>query len=261
MGAMTGAEAGLSANQQLRIALEAMVAHGGVGLMPDIYAAIEGAMEPHTLSQQGRATLRSYINRDAVKAGLVLAYDKGKPGWHITAEGQEFLKADVAEGEGQEEVTDAGGAEIAVPTMHAAALGFEKYILSMMKGVYPEHAWYHQGVHKQQERGLDLLGTRLRPEPGQPRVVGVQVKLHAQDNAPSEKEWLKFLAGCFARRVDLGIFVTTGRLTGGQRREAAEAQVVVIEGNEEVSRLAKQVSLSPFNEPNNHPDADDSATH
>lgn len=250
MSEKTGAEAGLSANRQIGIALETMAANNGVASMQDIYEAVEAVMRPHSLSAQGRASLRTYINRDSVKAAFIAPYDKRNPGWHITAEGREFLKAkpddDAIEAE---EVTDDAGQEVAVPSNAARAHGFEKYVLEMMRRTYPEFAWYHQGVHTKQERGLDLLATRLRHEQGQPNVVGVQVKLHSEQNAPSEKEWLKFLAGCFARRVNLGIFVTTGRLTGGQRREAAEAQVAIIEGYEELNRLAGHVGVAPFDAP------------
>jgi hypothetical protein len=243
---MTGAEAGIGANQQLRIALGTMVAHGGTASIKDIYTAVEAVMQPDTLSKQGRDSLRSFISRDCVGAGFVLHHDKNNPGWHITPEGREFLKSDDAQAAETEEVTNAEGNEVTVPSIAVKAVAFEKYVLSFMTATYPEHAWYHQGVHKKHERGLDLVGTRLRPEPGQPRVVGVQVKLHATDNAPGDVEWLKFLAGCYARRVDLGIFVTTGRLTGQQRREAAEAQVAVIDGYDELTRLSKRAGLAAF---------------
>lgn len=252
MAEKTAAEAGLSANSLIRIALATMASNDGVASMAMIYDAAERAMEPDVLSPQGRATLRTYVNRDAVKAGFIAPYDKSNPGWHITAEGREYLKVQADdELDDDEKVTDDEGLEVAVPSNTVRAHAFEKYVLDMMRRTYPEYAWYHQGVHKKDERGLDLLATRLRPEQGQPRVVGVQVKLHAPQNAPAEKEWLKFLAGCFARQVDLGIFVTTGRLTGGQRREAAEARVAVVEGYEELNRLAGQVGLSPFDGPEN----------
>jgi hypothetical protein len=74
----------------------------------------------------------------------------------------------------------------------------------------------------------------------------VQVKFHAPNNAPTETEWLKFLAGCFARRVESAVFITTGRLTGEQRREAQEARVVVIEGRHEVSRHAERYAVPQF---------------
>lgn len=253
MGERTGAEVGLTGSDQIRVALDTMVANDGVAQMGQIHEAVQAVMSPHILSKQGKSSLRFFVNTVAVDAGFVAPHDKAKPGWHITAEGREYLKTEAGlVGDVDEEVTDDEGQEVKVPSNAVLAYAFEKYVLDMMRRTYPEYAWYHQGVHKKNERGLDLLATRLRPEQGQPRVVGVQVKLHAAQNAPSEKEWLKFLAGCFARRVNLGIFVTTGRLTGGQRREAAEAQVAVIEGYEELNRLAGQVGLPPFDAPENN---------
>jgi len=46
--------------------------------------------------------------------------------------------------------------------------------------------------------------------------------------------------------VDEAVFVTTGRLTSEQRREAAEAQVVVIEGRTELDRLAKRHNIEVY---------------
>lgn len=106
--------------------------------------------------------------------------------------------------------------------------------------------WYHQGRDKRRERGVDFVGNRLGDARGEPASIGVQVKFHKASNAPTEREWLKFLAGCFARRLDAAVFVTTGRLTGEQRREAQEARVIVIEGRDEVSRLAAQHSVERF---------------
>jgi hypothetical protein len=42
------------------------------------------------------------------------------------------------------------------------------------------------------------------------------------------------------------LFVTTGKLTGEQRREAQEARVIVVEGRDEVTRLAAQQGISRF---------------
>lgn len=247
MAEKTGAEAGLDADALIRVALETMVAKGGRAQMAEIYAAVNAAMKPDHLSTQGEATLRTYINRDAVKANLVLAHDKGNPGWEISAEGREFLQSMQAANAmiDELEVVDAAPSP---PTSQARALAFEKYILEFMKVMYPEYAWYHQGVHKAEERGLDMVGTRLRPVAGEPRVIGVQVKCHAEEATLAKMEWFQFLAGCYARRVNSSIFVTTGRMNGKQRREAAEAQVVVIEGSAELSRLAKQFGITSFDE-------------
>ena len=74
----------------------------------------------------------------------------------------------------------------------------------------------------------------------------VQVKFHQAKYAPTQMEWLKFLSGCFARRVDSAVFITTGQLTAEQRREAREANVIVIEGQNEVSRLAALYKIERF---------------
>ena len=93
---------------------------------------------------------------------------------------------------------------------------------------------------------MDFVGTRLGDANNEARSIGVQVKLHKPNNAPTQDEWLKFLAGCFARRVESAIFVTTGRLTSAQRREAQEAKVIVLEGEPEISRLAGLHHVAPF---------------
>ena len=66
---------------------------------------------------------------------------------------------------------------------------------------------------KRNERGLDFYGAGLSQDVSGHLSVGVQVKLHDPTNAPTEIEWLKFLSGCFARRVNNALFITTGRLT------------------------------------------------
>jgi len=57
--------------------------------------------------------------------------------------------------------------------------------------------------------------------------------------------WLKFLAGCFARRMDAALFITTSRLTSEQRREA-EANVTVAGGREEITRLSTLHHMKAF---------------
>ena len=138
------------------------------------------------------------------------------------------------------------GREQEVPAQTARGDAFEQYFLRVLRGAYPNYAWYHQGRDKRRERGVDFVGNRLGDAHGESRSVGVQVKFHSPNNAPTEREWLKFLAGCFSRRLDAAVFVTTGKLTGEQRREAQEARVIVIEGREEVSRMAAQHGIERF---------------
>jgi len=89
--AMTGVEAGLSSNEQMRIALEAIIDNGGTAQIIDIYAAVERHMGDAVLSEQGRASLREYVNRKAVKAGYVYPHDPAVEGWRITQAGREFI--------------------------------------------------------------------------------------------------------------------------------------------------------------------------
>ena len=241
---VTGAQAGLSADDQIRIALETIVAHGEMATMQQIYQAADARLSPQRLSEQGRASLRRLVNNVAVEAGYIYPHDPQNPGWRITADGKLFLGTPKP---APEEVVDADTevVELQQPSIVYAA-AFELYMLRVFQKIYPRHAWYHQGRHKLHERGLDLIGTRLGEADAMPSTIGVQIKLHAATNAPSQLEWLKFLAGCFSRRVDTGVFVTSGKLLAEQRREAGEAQVIVMEGREEITRISGLYGIAVF---------------
>jgi hypothetical protein len=242
--AMTGAEAGLSGDAQIRIALQTIDAHGGIASMSMLYPAVEQQMNGAKLSEQGKASLRYFINRVAVQAGYLYPSDPAVPGWRITPEGRAFLGAEQPM---SEEVINVDTSQsVQVPSSSARGTAFELYILQLLKKIYPDYAWYHQGVHKDNERGLDLIGSLIGNATNQPQVIGVQVKFHAENAAPSQLEWFKFLAGCFARQVDQAIFVTSGRLTSEQRREAGEARVIVIEGRDEITRIADSQNIPRF---------------
>ncbi len=88
---MTGVEAGLTSNEQMRIALEVIVDNGGTAQITDIYSAVERHMGGAILSEQGRASLREYVNRKAVRAGYVRPHDPSVEGWRITQAGREFI--------------------------------------------------------------------------------------------------------------------------------------------------------------------------
>lgn len=197
-----------------------------------------------TLSEQGKVSLRFYVNKVAVGAGYVYPHDPQAPGWRITAAGREFLGS--ASDELETTVDVDTGHEEALPNQTARGDAFELYVLRLLRAAYPNYAWYHQGRDKRRERGVDFVGNRLGDARGEPSCIGVQVKFHHATHAPTEREWLKFLAGCFSRRLEAAIFVTTGRLMGEQRREAQEAGLIVIEGRDEVSRLAAQHGVGRF---------------
>jgi hypothetical protein len=241
---ITGAEAGLSGEEQIRIAMETIARNDGVATMPQLYAAVEARLGGRCLSSQGKASLRFFVNKVAVNAGYVRPFDKTSPGWRLTPDGYEVIAP-------RSESPDTDGCEDATrscvsSTNSAYGAAFERYVLDLLKAMYPYYAWYHQGQHKRTERGLDLIGDRVGDLRDEPRRIGVQVKFHQADRAPAETEWLRFLAGCFARRVDAAIFVTSGRLTGEQRREASEANVRVIEGREEIQRIGRLFQLPEF---------------
>jgi hypothetical protein len=232
----SAAEAELDRNEVVRICLRYIVAAGGSATTAELYAAVETNMGGARLSSNGRACVREYVNRYAVRAGLVLPHSLDRPGWHITAEGRELVAA---------EQCIVGPASAPSPMSRA----FEQYVLGLMHLMHPRYFWHHQGVHTRHERGLDLIAMRF-PDEAPPRrspdKIGVQVKLHDPTRAPSDEEWRKFLAGCFTRRIDLAIFVTTGYLTGEQRREASEAGVIVIAGVAEIARVADRYGYSRF---------------
>ena len=239
---VTGAEAGLTGDDQIRIALNEIVRRDGIAQMAEIYTAMEERLDGRVLSEQGRASLRRLINWNAVRAGFVYPFAPENPGWRITPEGREFLGGFPE----QEEVVnvDTGESETA-PAQTVASAAFEQAVLTLVKRMYQHYAWYHQGRHKKNERGLDLIGTPVGEEYADRPTIGVQVKLHATNNCPTDGEWLKFFAGCFVRSINQAIFVTTGRLSGNQRREAGEAKVIVIEGIQNLTDLCSSFGMDP----------------
>ncbi len=243
---LTGAEAGLSLDDQVTLALRAIAEKGGSAPIQVIYDAVEKAMPNQALSDQGRASLRRIVNSYAVQAHYIYPHDKNNPGWRITPEGRDFLAFE-QEAPKTIEVVDVDSETVrVVPANAVRGEIFERHIEILLKHMYPTHAWTHTGRYKRNERGLDFYGVRLTPDAGQPNSIGVQTNLHQPGHAPLEIEWLKFLSGCFARQVNLAVFITTGRLTGEQHREAVEARVVVVAGREEVNRICAQFNVEPF---------------
>ena len=243
---VTGYAAGLSGDQQIISALEVMVANGGQADMPAIYRAIEARLSGQHLSEQGRASLRRLVNFNAVQAGLVHPHDPKHPGWRITPDGRDYLLT-VQQPEPPEEVVDVNTLKLVCqPSNTVRGAAFELYVGRLLVAMYPRYTWYNQGRHKRKERGLDFIGNRLGDPDDTIGSIGVQAKFHAPANAPTEVEWLKFLAGCFARRIDRALFVTTGSLTSEQHREAGEARVIVMEGRQEITRIAREYSIQPF---------------
>jgi|GEM_PF-1611232 len=245
--AVTGNEAGYSGDDQIKIALRAIMEKGGKASTDEIYRALEIELNSKgfTLSVQGKASLRFFVNSVAVKAGYIRPYDKNYPGWEITSAGKQLINTQEEETETVIDVDE--NTEVRVLSNSARGIAFEKYILELLKKMYPKYLWYHQGVHKSNERGLDFIGDSIDLNAHVLAKIGVQVKFHAPNNAPATLEWLKFLSGCFTRRVDSAIFVTTGRLTPEQRRESGEVgRLLIMEGKDEINRIAQQHNYQTF---------------
>ena len=142
----TGFEAGFTGDEQIRIALQAMVDNGGGATMSQLYEAIKTRMSPASLSEQGRASLRFFINRGAVRAGYVHPHDKARRGWRVTTEGRDYLRQAPPPSE-QVVNVDTEVVETA-PSNAARGTAFELYVLSLLKAMYPHYAWFHQGRRK-----------------------------------------------------------------------------------------------------------------
>jgi hypothetical protein len=85
-----GTDAGLSGAEQIIIALRCIAAMGGVAEIRDIYEAVEERMSERglVLSEQGKASLRFFVNERAVDEGYVYPHDKTNRGWRLTPKGE-----------------------------------------------------------------------------------------------------------------------------------------------------------------------------
>ena len=120
---------------------------------------------------------------------------------------------------------------------------FEIQILPLLKKMYPEIAWQHTGNLKQMERGLDYIGVNMNNHND---IYGVQCKNHDFNNCPSDEEWVKFLAGCFTRRVTRAIFITTGRLNSNQLREVNESGIITVISGQNISSYFEKFGIPDF---------------
>jgi len=209
----------------------------------------ELAKNSQILSNQGEQTLRNLISVGAVSDGFIYPYDKENPNWRLTKDKKELINQ---QGKQKEKVfnTETKKDEYVTPNYVKGAM-LEKYVLGLLKEMHPYYSWFHQGLQKNNERGLDLIANRIGEGHSKHETIGVQIKNHKETSAPTKEEWLKFLAGCFVRHIEEAMFITTGRLTSEQRREAGEAKITVIEGIEELNRIAKLYKYKTYDEYNN----------
>jgi len=248
MNEVTTAQAKLKKDEVYQIVFSAAIKKGAPLEITEIYDLINErlSIDDMCLSTQGKASLRALINNTAVQEGYIFPHDKSNPGWRITPEAKELI---IEQGKQTELVfnQETEKEESVISNTVRGAL-FEKYCLGLLKILYPNYAWFHQGVQKSNERGLDLLAERIGDVHQEHRTIGVQIKNHKENSSPTEKEWLKFMAGCFVRKIDKAIFITTGRLSSEQRREAGEAKILVLEGVEEIARIAKDNKYKEYEE-------------
>lgn len=100
---LTGAEAGVNSQRQIEIALQTMLERDEA-TNAEIYAAVERNMNGAKLSQQGRDTLRSLVNRDAVQKGWVHPANGERSSWRITDDGRTYI-TELAPPEGVDEAS------------------------------------------------------------------------------------------------------------------------------------------------------------
>jgi hypothetical protein len=245
---VTYTEAGLTKENVYTLIFTEMVKNDNGLEIKEIYEIINNKLAENSqiLSEQGKATLRNLINKYAVMEGYVFPHDKNHPNWRLTNAGKDLIEN---QGKQKEFVynteTQKNETEI-TNTVKGAIL--EKYVLGLLKQMHPYYSWFHQGIQKNNERGLDLIANKIGESHSEYKTIGVQIKNHKETSAPTKDEWLKFLAGCFVRRIDEVIFITTGKLNSEQRREAGEAKITVIEGFEELNRISKLYNYKSYEE-------------
>ena len=245
---VTYSEAGLTKERVYNLIFTEMLKSQNGLEIKEIYDIVNNELKNNAqvLSEQGRATLRNLVNKYAVIEGYVFPYDKENPNWRLTNVGKELIEnQDI-----QKELvfnTETKKEEYEIPNTIKGAI-LENYVLGLLKIMHPFYSWFHQGKQKNNERGLDLIAKRIGESKSEYKTIGVQIKNHKNSSAPTDIEWLKFLAGCFVRHIEEPIFITTGKLNSEQRREAGEAEITVIEGVEELNRIANLYEYKTYDE-------------
>jgi hypothetical protein len=246
----TYSEAGLTKEDVLTLILSAILENPDGVTTKQVYEIIntELAKSSSVLSFQGEATLRNLLSSSAPPKGNYI-YKNEFEKWVLTVQGKEKIEE---MGNRVEEVIDetTGETKTIQPSLSNTVKGglLEEYVLGLLKIIYPHYTWYHQGKNKNNERGLDLIANKLGDALIAHENIGVQIKNHLETNAPNDNEWQKFLAGCFLRHVDNAMFITTGKLTSNQWREAGEAKIIVIAGKDELNRIAKFNQYQTYDE-------------
>ena len=205
-------------------------------LTSDIYQVINNKLAENNqqLSQRWKNQIRALVNTTWVNKWLFYPYNHINKWWWITPEAKELISI---ENLYTESILDLeSNVENTIQSNTIKGFLFEKYCLDLLKLMYPNYIWYHQWVHKKHERWIDLLAESVWEEIQKYWTIWVQIKCYQKNSSPSQIEWLKFLWWCFTRRVEKWIFITTWKLTWDQRREAWEANLIIIEWIDEINR-------------------------
>lgn len=165
----TGVEAGLSGQEQIRLALRAMADNGGSATMQLIYAAVEAQMGGTRLSDAGRASLRYFINNVSVKGGFVHPYDPASPGWRITPAGLQLLNLSPEDQQASLEELEDDGLDEAPPIDNQLATGLAEW----RSGLSSQHAIVRRALDDYPSWLMQTFGDRCdlrfystRPEIG-----------------------------------------------------------------------------------------------
>ncbi|MDR0515611.1 MAG: restriction endonuclease [Fibromonadaceae bacterium] len=252
MTGVTHGEAGLKKEDVYSLVFKEMVKYPDGLTIKDIYKIVndELAKKSQILSKPaGEKSLRALISNSYERDGFIYPFEEGK-NWRLTNEGKKIVEQQGKQGE---KVTNSktGGEETEIPNVVKGAL-LEKYVLGLLKEMHPYYSWFHQGEQKNNERGLDLTAKKIGEGNSKHETIGVQIKNYKETSVLVKEEWTKFLAGCFVRRLEEAIFITTGRLSSDQRREAGEAKITVIEGINELNRIAKLYKYKTYDEYNEY---------
>ena len=102
----TGIEAGLSQDDQIRIALQCMSESGGVASLEQIFRALEDHMGDKSLSVKGKNFALEIMNNESVKNGFIHPPKTNSTDLRITPAGEEFLLKYAGEGFDKEKDSD-----------------------------------------------------------------------------------------------------------------------------------------------------------
>ena len=88
--AVTGIEAGLSENEQIKIVLQTMIDNGGKAELPEIYQAVEREMNDDLIYRPGVNHFDNVLGK--IEDKFISAYNDKRTVWRITPEGRDYIE-------------------------------------------------------------------------------------------------------------------------------------------------------------------------